>query len=282
VNPVPASWAAVSFITPNTCDDMHGLTAAQLAGTGFTNCLKGSDALEQRSDQWLSQIVPNLTAAGATVFITFDACCAATLSPDHAIATGADEGIHSLEDIRRHHERKAARGVSLKTIKLGGMRAVMEAGRLCDRLGLNVNVSTKTGESSIACAAATTLSDEKPRSSARLPTFIACCNFTPCASPSASDVSAVIPPRPAEPLIPITRWNSPFASGLACRSLIDIEPADCPISVTFPGSPPNAAMFFCTQWSAATWSRNPQFPLALWPDSFVASGCAINPNTPSR
>ncbi len=77
-----ASLPAVSFITPNTCDDMHGLTAAQLAGTGFANCLKGSDALEQRSDQWLSQIVPNLTAAGATVFITFDECCAATLSPD--------------------------------------------------------------------------------------------------------------------------------------------------------------------------------------------------------
>ncbi len=83
-----ASLPAVSFITPNTCDDMHGLTAAQLAGTGFTNCLKGSDALEQRSDQWLSQIVPNLTAAGATVFITFDECCAATLSPDYAIETG--------------------------------------------------------------------------------------------------------------------------------------------------------------------------------------------------
>ena len=27
--------------------------------------------------------------------------------------------------------------MSLKTIKLGGMRGVMEAGRLCDRLGLN-------------------------------------------------------------------------------------------------------------------------------------------------
>ena len=30
--------------------------------------------------------------------------------------------------------------MSLKTIKLGGMRGVMEAGRLCDELGLNVNV----------------------------------------------------------------------------------------------------------------------------------------------
>ena len=83
-----ASLPAVSFITPNACDDMHGLTAAQLGSTGFANCLKGSDALEQRSDQWLSRIVPNLTAAGATVLITFDECCAATLSPMYALETG--------------------------------------------------------------------------------------------------------------------------------------------------------------------------------------------------
>ena len=70
------------------------------------------------------------------------------------IAIGADEGIHSFEDIRRHHERKAARGVSLKAIKLGGLKAVTEAGRLCDHLGMSVNISCKTGESSVACAAA--------------------------------------------------------------------------------------------------------------------------------
>jgi muconate cycloisomerase len=68
-------------------------------------------------------------------------------------AIGADVSIHSLEDIRRHHERKAARGVSLKTIKLGGMRSVMAAGLLCEQLGMAVNVSCKTGESSLAGAA---------------------------------------------------------------------------------------------------------------------------------
>ena len=52
------------------------------------------------------------------------------------IAIGADEGIHSLEDIRRHHERKAARGVSLKAIKLGGIRARDRGRRLCDSLGM--------------------------------------------------------------------------------------------------------------------------------------------------
>jgi len=84
-----SSLPAVSFITPNTCDDMHGLTSTQLTGTGFVNCLKSSDALEQRSDQWLSQIVPNLTAAGATVIITFDECCGPTLGPEYAVETGA-------------------------------------------------------------------------------------------------------------------------------------------------------------------------------------------------
>jgi L-alanine-DL-glutamate epimerase-like enolase superfamily enzyme len=70
------------------------------------------------------------------------------------IAIGADEGLHSLNDIRLHHERSAARGASLKTIKLSGMRGVLEAGKLCDSLGMQVNVAAKTGESSIACAAA--------------------------------------------------------------------------------------------------------------------------------
>jgi L-alanine-DL-glutamate epimerase-like enolase superfamily enzyme len=70
------------------------------------------------------------------------------------ITIGADEGIHSLDDIRRHHERKAARGVSLKAIKLGGARAVVGAARLCESLRMSVNISCKTGESSIACAAA--------------------------------------------------------------------------------------------------------------------------------
>ena len=70
------------------------------------------------------------------------------------VLIGADEGIHSQDDIERHHAAKAAQGVSLKAIKLGGMRPVFEASRLCDRLGMNLNISCKTGESSVASAAA--------------------------------------------------------------------------------------------------------------------------------
>jgi L-alanine-DL-glutamate epimerase-like enolase superfamily enzyme len=79
---------------------------------------------------------------------------AAVAAVDPRIAIGADEGIHSLDDIQRLHDRRAGSGVSLKAIKLGGLRAVVEAGQLCGDLGMNVNISCKTGESSIACAAA--------------------------------------------------------------------------------------------------------------------------------
>jgi L-alanine-DL-glutamate epimerase-like enolase superfamily enzyme len=70
------------------------------------------------------------------------------------VPIAADEGVHSRDDIERHHERKAAAGVSLKAIKLGGLRAILEASRQCDRLGMRINLSCKTGESSVASAAA--------------------------------------------------------------------------------------------------------------------------------
>ena len=68
------------------------------------------------------------------------------------VLIGADEGLHGPEDIVRHHEMKAASGVSLKTIKLGGMREVYDAGVLCARLGMRVNLANKVAESSIGIA----------------------------------------------------------------------------------------------------------------------------------
>jgi L-alanine-DL-glutamate epimerase-like enolase superfamily enzyme len=79
---------------------------------------------------------------------------AAVAAAAFEISIGADEGIHSLDDIKRHHEQRAARGASLKAIKLGGARALVAAARLCGSLGMSVNISCKTGESSVACAAA--------------------------------------------------------------------------------------------------------------------------------
>lgn len=103
-----ASLPAVTFITPNVCDDMHGLTSAQLTGTGFANCLVASSGLEQRSDLWLSQIVPKLTAAGATVLVTFDECCGASLGPGYALETGAGVTPGSTSTPYSHYSVLAA------------------------------------------------------------------------------------------------------------------------------------------------------------------------------
>ena len=69
------------------------------------------------------------------------------------VKIGCDEGLHSLDDLKRHHEAGAAAGFSLKTIKLGGMRPVMDAGLLCGKLGLKVNLASKMAETGINTAA---------------------------------------------------------------------------------------------------------------------------------
>lgn len=69
------------------------------------------------------------------------------------VPIGADEGLHSLEDLRRHHEAGAASGFSLKTIKLGGLKPVYDAGVLCGSLGMKVNLASKMAETGISTAA---------------------------------------------------------------------------------------------------------------------------------
>lgn len=69
------------------------------------------------------------------------------------VPIGTDEGVHSLADLERHYAAGAARGASLKTIKLGGLAPVMEAGRRMQALGMHVNLAGKIADSSIASAA---------------------------------------------------------------------------------------------------------------------------------
>lgn len=68
------------------------------------------------------------------------------------VKIGVDEGLHSIDDLRRHHALNAAQGCSLKTIKLGGMRPVYDAALLCEELGMKVNLACKIAEAGIASA----------------------------------------------------------------------------------------------------------------------------------
>jgi muconate cycloisomerase len=78
------------------------------------------------------------------------------------VPIGIDEGIHSFADIATS-ARAGAGGVSLKLIKLGGIGAAIEAGKLCRKLGLSVNIAAKIAESSISSAAALHLACAVPK-----------------------------------------------------------------------------------------------------------------------
>ena len=137
-------------------------TAAADGGT----CLVSADANQGFSVDAALRYVAGLGDCGLDFFEqpvhAHDLDGMARVAAMTSVAIGADEGIHSPQDIERHHARKAAAGVSLKAIKLGGLRALHEACRLCDRLGMKVNLSCKTGESSIASAAALHLAGTVP------------------------------------------------------------------------------------------------------------------------
>jgi muconate cycloisomerase len=75
---------------------------------------------------------------------------------------GADEGLHSIKDIREHKAMGAAQGGSLKMIKLGGVTRAYEAACVCDELGMNVNMAGKVAESSISSAAVLHISAAAP------------------------------------------------------------------------------------------------------------------------
>jgi muconate cycloisomerase len=78
------------------------------------------------------------------------------------VPVGVDEAIHSFADIVTC-AKAGAGGVSLKLIKLGGITAAIEAGQLCQKLGLSVNIAAKIAESSISSAAALHLACAVPK-----------------------------------------------------------------------------------------------------------------------
>jgi hypothetical protein len=58
----------VSFVTPNLCDDDHGLAP----GNPFANCVTGTPGLLARGDAWLKSHLTAWTRAGADVLVTWD------------------------------------------------------------------------------------------------------------------------------------------------------------------------------------------------------------------
>lgn len=145
------------------------------------------------------------------------------------------------------------------------------------------HVSTRPSTIGLKCpAAAASSTADRLRSSAGSLAPADLANATPAASACAS---VRIGPSgrlmPAE-LWPITRANSPAASGDAMRWQAMAAPAEFPASVTCPGSPPKARMLSRTQPSAAMMSSRAQLPEV--PSAACADSCgwARKPSAPRR
>jgi L-alanine-DL-glutamate epimerase-like enolase superfamily enzyme len=69
-----------------------------------------------------------------------------------SMPVGLDESVLSVQDILRHAPEGIA-GVSLKTLKLGGLSGVVASGHVCEALNLQINIAGKIAETGIASAA---------------------------------------------------------------------------------------------------------------------------------
>jgi muconate cycloisomerase len=70
---------------------------------------------------------------------------------------GLDESITSIADMI-DSKKYGVSGVSLKTLKLGGVSGVLRSATVCDAFGLQINLAGKIAESSVASAAVLQLS----------------------------------------------------------------------------------------------------------------------------
>jgi muconate cycloisomerase len=142
--------------TLRICEALAGRGATLLcadANQGFTadDAVEYVRAVEDTPIEFLEQPVAGHDVEGM-----------ARVARASRVKIGCDEGLHSLEDLRRHHAAGAAAGFSLKTIKLGGVAPVHEAGLLCERLGLKVNLASKMTETGISSAALVQLAAALP------------------------------------------------------------------------------------------------------------------------
>ena len=131
--------------TRRVCDALNGdvvISADANQGWSVDEALEFVRALEGSRLDFFEQPVMGDDLAGM-----------ARIAAATDIAIACDEGVHRPDDLRRHHDARAARGGSLKTVKLGGLKPVCEAAALCEELGMKVNLAGKIAESGIGSAA---------------------------------------------------------------------------------------------------------------------------------
>jgi muconate cycloisomerase len=77
----------------------------------------------------------------------------AALARVSPIPLNGDESIGSIASLLQLHRSGAIQGANIKTIKMGGVTAAVQAMSVCGALGLRINLAGKVAESTIAAAA---------------------------------------------------------------------------------------------------------------------------------
>ena len=86
-----------------------------------------------------------------------------TITTKSSIPICSDEGVHSKKDINDIISNRTSNGVSLKTIKLGGMVDVMNCAIFANENNISVNLAGKVAETSISSYAIANIATSIPQ-----------------------------------------------------------------------------------------------------------------------
>ena len=124
---------------------------------GLDKCFFSADANEGYSTNDAIEFAKNAKDAGISFFeqpiSASEKDKISEITALSTVPTCSDEGVHSINDVIEIGTKNITTGLSLKTIKLGGAYEAFKCGERANELGLNVNLSGKVAETSIASLA---------------------------------------------------------------------------------------------------------------------------------
>ena len=127
---------------------------ASISKIGHDKCFFSADANEGFSHEDAAEFAKNAKDVGISFFEqpikASEKNKITEITAFSSVPTCSDEGVHSINDVIEIGDKSITSGLSLKTIKLGGAYEAYKCGEKANELGLNINLSGKVAETSIA------------------------------------------------------------------------------------------------------------------------------------
>tara|TARA_B100000609_G_scaffold166491_1_gene139506 strand:- start:45 stop:749 length:705 start_codon:yes stop_codon:yes gene_type:complete len=127
---------------------------SSISKIGHDKCFFSADANEGFSHEDATEFAKQAKDAGISFFEqpiqASEKDKITEITAFSSVPTCSDEGVHSINDVIEIGKKSITSGLSLKTIKLGGAYEAYKCGEKANELGLNINLSGKVAETSIA------------------------------------------------------------------------------------------------------------------------------------